>query len=96
MLQRHARRILDDVSEAENALTGLVGVPRGTLRVSVGFTFAAGPLAPMLPEYKDDAVEVHALYPSHRSLSAKVRVFIDTLVEHLRTADTKCHGANRA
>ena len=229
LLQRHARRILDDVGEAESALTGLVGRPRGTLRVSVGFTFAVGLLAPMLPhflarypevrvaltidnrnvdllaeefdlairigplpdsdliarrlttialwtcaspsylaargtpatiedlrahelisrtdrrlpwrfraadgavheievapgtvipepavlkavliggagigrlpefaaadaiadgtlvrlfaEYEEDAVEVHALYPSHRSLSAKVRVFIDTLAEHLR------------
>src|SRR5438309_2017164 len=37
LLQRHARRILDDVGEAENAMTGLIGVPRGTLRVSVGF-----------------------------------------------------------
>ncbi|WP_428483736.1 LysR family transcriptional regulator [Rhodopila sp.] len=228
LLQRHARRILDDVGEAENALTGLIGVPRGTLRVSVGFTFAVGPLASMLPkffarypevrvalsidnrnvdllaeafdvairigplrdsdliarrlttialwtcaspaylaargtpatvqdlraheliarvdhqtiwrfqrsggpihkidivpgtvipepavlrtvliggagigrlpefyaadavadgtlvrllpEYQDDSVEVHALYPSHRSLSAKVRVFVDTLVDHL-------------
>lgn len=51
LLQRHARRILDDVGEAENALTGLIGVPRGTLRVSVGFTFAVGPLAPVLPAF---------------------------------------------
>ncbi|MDQ2763332.1 MAG: substrate binding domain-containing protein, partial [Pseudomonadota bacterium] len=43
--------ILDDVGEAENALLGLIGVPRGTLRVSVGFTFAVGPLAPMLPQF---------------------------------------------
>jgi DNA-binding transcriptional LysR family regulator len=28
-------------------------------------------------------VQAHALYPSHRSLSAKVRVFIDALVQHL-------------
>jgi len=40
-----------------------------------------------LPEYQDDSVDVRALYPSHRSLSAKVRVFIDALAEHLnRTA----------
>jgi len=26
---------------------------------------------------------VHALHPSHRSLSAKVRVFIDALVDNL-------------
>jgi len=51
LLQRHAQRILDDVGEAENALLGLIGVPRGTLRVSVGFTFAVGPLAPMLPQF---------------------------------------------
>jgi len=30
LLQRHARRILDDVGEAEDALAGFVGVPRGT------------------------------------------------------------------
>ena len=51
LLQRHARRILDDVGEAEAALAGFVGVPRGTLRVSAPPSFAAGPLAPMLPEF---------------------------------------------
>lgn len=51
LLQRHAIRILDDVGEAENAVGGLVGKPTGTLRVSVGFTFAAGPLASMLPGF---------------------------------------------
>ena len=51
LLQRHAQRILDDVGEAQNALAGLIGVPRGVLRVSVGFTFAAGPLASMLPAF---------------------------------------------
>lgn len=51
LLHRHAGRILDDVGEAENALGGLVGKPSGTLRISVGFTFAAGPLAPMLPTF---------------------------------------------
>ena len=51
LLQRHAQRILNDVGEAEDALTGLIGAPRGTLRVSVGFTFAVVPLAPMLPAF---------------------------------------------
>lgn len=49
LMLRHAHRIIDDVSEAENAVRGLVGVPGGILRVSTGFTFAAGPLAPILP-----------------------------------------------
>ena len=31
--------------------------------------------------------DAHALYASHRSLSAKVRVFIDALVSHLRGND---------
>ena len=51
LLKRHARRIIDDVGEAENAIIGLVGAPRGDLRVSVPFTFAAGPLARMLPGF---------------------------------------------
>ncbi len=51
LLRRHARRILDDVGEAENAIGGLVGAPRGDLRISVPFTFAAGSLAPMLPAF---------------------------------------------
>ena len=51
LLQRHARRILDDVGEAEAAIAGFVGVPRGTLRVSAPPSFAAGPLAPMLPAF---------------------------------------------
>ena len=51
LLKRHARRILDDVGEAENAVGGLRGTPRGDLRISAPFTFAAGPLAPMLPSF---------------------------------------------
>jgi DNA-binding transcriptional LysR family regulator len=62
LLHRHARRILDDVGEAENALGGLIGVPRGDLRVSVPFTFAAGPLAPMLPAFMKRYPEVRVVF----------------------------------
>jgi DNA-binding transcriptional LysR family regulator len=51
LLQRHARRILDEVGEAEDAIAGFLGVPRGTLRISAPPSFAAGPLAPMLPAF---------------------------------------------
>jgi DNA-binding transcriptional LysR family regulator len=51
LLQRHVRRILDDVGEAEDAIAGFLGAPRGTLRVSAPPSFAAGPLAPMLPAF---------------------------------------------
>lgn len=61
LLQRHARRILDDVGEAENAISGLVGQPRGDLRVSVPFTFATGPLAHALPEFLKRYPEVRVL-----------------------------------
>jgi DNA-binding transcriptional LysR family regulator len=44
---------------------------------------ASGALVRILPDHHIDGVEVHALYPSHRSLSAKVRVFIDALVAHM-------------
>lgn len=43
----------------------------------------AGFLTRILPQYTCGSVDAHALYPSHRSLSAKVRVFIDSLVAYL-------------
>jgi DNA-binding transcriptional LysR family regulator len=47
---------------------------------------ADGALVRVLPDYEHRTIDVHALYPSYRSLSAKVRVFIDTLVKDLATA----------
>jgi DNA-binding transcriptional LysR family regulator len=44
---------------------------------------ATGDLVKLFPETQGDMFEIHALYPSHRSLSAKVRVFIDALVDYL-------------
>lgn len=79
LLQRHARRILDDVAEAETALIGLIGVPRGTLRVSVGFTFAAGPLAAMLPRF-------FARHPEVRVALAIDNRNVDLLAEDIDVA----------
>jgi DNA-binding transcriptional LysR family regulator len=45
-----------------------------------------GRLVRVLSEWKGLSVDAHALYPSHRSLSAKVLVFVDALVRHLTTA----------
>ena len=61
LLQRHARRILDDVDEAENAVGALVGTPQGDLRVSVPFTFATGPLAAMLPGFLERFPQVRVV-----------------------------------
>lgn len=51
LLQRHARRILDDVQEAEAAVGSLLDTPSGDLRVNVPVSFAVGPLAKMLPQF---------------------------------------------
>jgi DNA-binding transcriptional LysR family regulator len=42
---------------------------------------ASGALVQLFPEYRMEAFAIHALYPCRRHLSAKVRSFIDLLVE---------------
>ncbi|MDQ2802243.1 MAG: LysR family transcriptional regulator [Pseudomonadota bacterium] len=79
LLHRHARRILDDVGEAENAVSGLIGVPSGTLRASVPFTFAAGPLALMLPAFL-------ARYPEVRVVLTVDNRLIDLVTEEVDVA----------
>lgn len=76
LLQRHARRILDDVGEAEMAIGGLTGTPRGDLRISAPFTFAAGPLAPMMPGFL-------ARYPDVRVILTVENRNIDLLTEDI-------------
>lgn len=44
---------------------------------------AKGDLIRLFPEARGDVFSVHALYTSRRSLSAKVRVFIDALIEYI-------------
>ncbi len=44
---------------------------------------ASGALVQLFPEYRMEAFAIHALYPCRRHLSAKVRSFVDLLVEHL-------------
>ncbi|ASW03355.1 LysR family transcriptional regulator [Paraburkholderia aromaticivorans] len=45
----------------------------------------AGTLVRVLPSLRRESIELHALYPTHRSMSAKVRAFIDALIVHLDT-----------
>jgi DNA-binding transcriptional LysR family regulator len=42
-----------------------------------------GRLVPLLPGYLLPPLPIYAVYPSRKHLSAKVRVFIDFLVERL-------------
>jgi hypothetical protein len=39
-------------------------------------------LVRLLPDYETPEIEMNALYPHRRHMSAKVRVFIDTLIDH--------------
>ncbi len=45
---------------------------------------AAGRLLPVLPECETGELPIHAIYPSRRHLSNKVRLFLDLIVESLR------------
>jgi DNA-binding transcriptional LysR family regulator len=42
---------------------------------------ASGQLVPLLTDYGRPEMEIVALYPHRRQLSAKVRLFLDRLVE---------------
>lgn len=46
---------------------------------------ADGRLIRLWPGSRGDQIPIHALYPSHRALSAKVRVFIDALASAIAT-----------
>jgi DNA-binding transcriptional LysR family regulator len=47
----------------------------------IGDLLASGALLPLLPGYRTQEVEINALYPHRRHLAAKVRAFIDMLVD---------------
>jgi DNA-binding transcriptional LysR family regulator len=56
---------------------GLIQAPRHRLEID----FAAGRLVEVLADYPPSSTPVSVLYPQNRQLSARVRVFIDWLVE---------------
>ena len=53
----------------------------------VGDDMAAGRLVRVLADWPSPAAAIHALYPTSRHLSAKVRSFVDFLGAHLRAED---------
>lgn len=65
----------------EAALAGL-GVLRAPAFV-VEDALADGRLCPILDEFSPEPLSLYALYPATRHLSAKVRAFVDFLVERL-------------
>ncbi len=57
---------------------------------------ATGRLVPLLPEHAvDERTAIHAVYPQRRHLPAKVRAFIDFLVERLQPGTRRASAARR-
>jgi DNA-binding transcriptional LysR family regulator len=77
-------RVNNSFAVRDALLVGL-GIGQLPLLIARG-PLAAGELLPVLPEWKLPTVPVHALYPSSRFLSPKVRAFIDLAVENLSEA----------
>lgn len=65
---------------------GIIQAPLYHLREQL----RAGTLREVLPEYAPAPMQLAALYPPHRQLSRRVRVFVDWLVELFAQVDLQC------
>ena len=54
---------------------------------------ASGELVALLPEYSTPEMEIVALYPHRRQLSAKVRLFLDMLVDQFAEEQRRINAA---
>lgn len=79
-----SRAVVVDPNILKVLLTGGTGIGRLPDFIAAD-AVDGGELVRVLLGLGAETVDVHALYPSHRSLSAKVRAFIDALSDHLRT-----------
>ncbi len=60
----------------------------------VGPGLRAGRLVPILPDFEPPALPIYAVYPSRKHLSAKVRLFVEFLIERFaQPPDTMSDGA---
>ncbi|MDO5654355.1 MAG: LysR family transcriptional regulator, partial [Brachymonas sp.] len=50
----------------------------------VGHDLAAGTLVELLPQYRSLDMGIHAVYPTRKHVSPKVRLMIDFLVDAFR------------
>jgi DNA-binding transcriptional LysR family regulator len=76
--------VVPDHAIARTVLLGGAGIgqlPEYHARDAIG----SGALIRILAGHEGERIDVHALYPGHRSLSAKVRAFVDSVAAHLAT-----------
>ncbi|WP_283788212.1 LysR substrate-binding domain-containing protein [Bermanella sp. WJH001] len=76
-------QVNDALSMRKMALNGL-GVSRLPAFLCAE-DIKAGRLIPLLCDWSNTSTPIHALYPSNRHLSVKVRSFVDFIVEELRS-----------
>ncbi|MGU3661546.1 LysR substrate-binding domain-containing protein [Methylobacterium fujisawaense] len=76
----YAQRVLNDVEEAGAALDGLIGHPRGTLRVNAAVTFAIGVIGPMLPDFVRRYPEVRVVLDAENRVVDLAREDFDVVV----------------
>lgn len=74
-----------------DALLRSVGVGQLPLMIATE-AVAAGRLVPVLPDWQPPSVPVHAVYPSNRYLSPKVRAFIDLAAARFPSDDEIARG----
>jgi DNA-binding transcriptional LysR family regulator len=81
VVARVSGSLITNSTEARRAAAAAgVGLVR-TAPFLMADLLASGALVPVLPDYRVQGFEINAFYPSRRHLSAKVRVFIDMLVD---------------
>ncbi len=71
-----ARLRMNNAFAVRDALLGSLGIGQLPLLIAAE-SVAAGRLMPVLPGWRPPSVTVHAVYPSNRYLSPKVRAFVD-------------------
>ena len=76
------RAIVNDFAVIQHLLIEGIGIallPHYVIRSSN----ASSQLTRLLPDWSVPFVELHAIYPSHRGATPKMRVFLDWLVKNL-------------
>ncbi|WP_246789551.1 LysR family transcriptional regulator [Acetobacter nitrogenifigens] len=79
-IESPSRLLADNMQMLQAAALAGAGVAYGP-RFVFGEQLAAGTLVELLPGYATESLGIHAVYPSARLISVKVRRFVDMLVE---------------
>ena len=84
----HTRAVLPDTALIQGALAQGAGIGQLPDYMAAD-SIARGDLMRVLPQFGPATLEAFALYPSHRGLAIKARVFIDALVAHVSARRTE-------